>query len=277
MNTLKDGVAVITGAGSGIGAALARKAASIGMKVVLADIDVRRIDAVASTIEAAGGAALAIQTDVADPAALERLAARTHAAFGDVRLLVNNAGVETMGLVWDIPAELWERTFKINVLGVVSGVRAFAPRMLERGAPAYIANVASVGGLSIFPVETPYICSKHAVLSYTEGLYLEMRMQKAPIHVSAVMPGPVATAIFDDARGAGAAQHNHRAIMKDMLADGMEPAEAAERILAGIAGGDFWVSTHPELTLATARMRAEYLSTLARPGLAETARKISGL
>jgi len=277
LNTLKDGVAVITGAGSGIGAALARKAASIGMKVVLADIDVRRIDAVASTIEAAGGTALAIQTDVADPAALERLAARTHAAFGDVRLLVNNAGVETMGLVWDIPAELWERTFRINVLGVVSGVRAFAPRMLERGAPAYIANVASVGGLSIFPIETPYICSKHAVLSYTEGLYLEMRIQKAPIHVSAVMPGPVATAIFDDARGAGGAQHHHRAIMKDMLADGMEPAEAAERILAGIAGGDFWVSTHPELTLATARMRAEYLSTLARPGLAETAREISGL
>ncbi len=277
MKTLKGGVAVVTGAGSGIGAALARKAAAIGMTVVLADIDVRRIDAVATAIEAQGGTALAIQTDVADPAALDRLAAQTHAAFGDVRLLVNNAGVETMGLVWDIPAELWERTFKINVLGVVSGVRAFAPRMLERAEPAYIANVASVGSLSIFPVETPYICSKHAVLSYTEGLYLEMRMQKAPIRVSAVMPGPVATAIFDDAKGVGIAEQHHRAAMKDMLAAGMQPAEAADHILAGIARGDFWVSTHPELTRQTARMRAEYLANLAPPGLAEAARQISGL
>lgn len=272
-----DGVAVITGAGSGIGAALARTVASAGMTVVLADIDASRIDQVLADINAAGGAALAIPTDVADPAALDRLAARTHEAFGDVRLLVNNAGVETVGLIWDIPAELWERTLRINVLGVVNGVRAFAPRMLERGAPAYIANVASVGGLSIFPVETAYICSKHAVLSFTEGLYLEMRMQRKPIHVSAVMPGPVATSIFTDAKGAGSAESHHRTVMKDMLADGMKPAEAAQIILTGIARGDFWVSTHPELTLETARQRAEYLSNLARPRLADTARQISGL
>jgi short-subunit dehydrogenase len=272
-----DGVAVITGAGSGIGEALARTAAASGMTVVLADIDASRIDRVSAEINNAGGLALAIPTDVADPAALDRLAARTHEAFGDVRLLVNNAGVETVGLIWDIPAELWERMFKINALGVVNGVRAFAPRMLECGRPAHIANVASVGGLSIFPVETAYISSKHAVLSFTEGLYLEMLMQQKPIHVSAVMPGPVATGIFDDARGAGSAQDHHRSAMKDMLADGMQPMEAARIILAGIAQGDFWVSTHPDLTLRTARMRADYLSTLALPDLPDTARKIAGL
>jgi short-subunit dehydrogenase len=272
-----DGVAVITGAGSGIGEALARTAAASGMTVVLADIDASRIDRVSAEINNAGGLALAIPTDVADPAALDRLAARTHEAFGDVRLLVNNAGVETVGLIWDIPAELWERMFKINVLGVVNGVRAFAPRMLECGRPAHIANVASVGGLSIFPVETAYISSKHAVLSFTEGLYLEMLMQQKPIHVSAVMPGPVATGIFDDARGAGSAQDHHRSAMKDMLAEGMQPMEAARIILAGIAQGDFWVSTHPDLTLRTARMRADYLSTLALPDLPDTARKIAGL
>jgi NAD(P)-dependent dehydrogenase (short-subunit alcohol dehydrogenase family) len=272
-----DGVAVITGAGSGIGEALARTVAASGMTVVLADIDAGRIDRVSAEINGAGGLALAIPTDVADPAALDRLAARTHEAFGDVRLLVNNAGVETVGLIWDIPAELWERTFKINVLGVVNGVRAFAPRMLECGRPAHIANVASVGGLSIFPVETAYISSKHAVLSFTEGLYLEMLMQQKPIHVSAVMPGPVATGIFDGARGAGSAQDHHRSAMKDMLAEGMQPMEAARIILAGIAQGDFWVSTHPDLTLRTARMRADYLSTLALPDLPDTARKIAGL
>ena len=91
------------------------------------------------------------------------------------------------------------------------------------------------------------------------------------------MPGPVATAIFDDAKGVGGAEQHHRAAMKDMLAAGMSPGEAAERILAGIAAGDFWVSTHPELTQQTARMRAEYLANLAVPGLAEAAREISGL
>ena len=272
-----DGVAVITGAGSGIGEALAHTAAASGMKVVLADIDAGRIERVCAEIGAAGGTALAIPTDVADPTALDRLAAKTHEAFGDVRLLINNAGVETVGLIWEIPAELWERTFRINVLGVVNGVRAFAPRMLECGRPAHIANVASVGGISIFPVETAYISSKHAVLSFTEGLYLEMLMQRKPIHVSAVMPGPVATSIFDNAKGAGSAQDHHRTAMKDMLADGMQPMEAARIILTGIAHGDFWVSTHPDLTLKTARMRAEYLSSLALPDLADTARKIAGL
>jgi NAD(P)-dependent dehydrogenase (short-subunit alcohol dehydrogenase family) len=272
-----DGVAVITGAGSGIGEALARTAASAGMAVVLADIDAGRVERVAAEITAAGDVALAVQTDVADPAALDRLAAQTHATFGDVRLLVNNAGVETMGLVWEVPAELWERTFRINVLGMVSGVRAFAPRMLDRGQPAYIANVVSVGGLSIFPVETPYICSKHAALSFTEGLYLEMRTQRRPIHVSAVMPGPVATRIFDDAKGVGAAEHHHRAVMSDMLATGMPPTEAAGLILAGITRGDFWVSTHPELTLETARGRADYLANLALPSIADTAQAILGI
>jgi NAD(P)-dependent dehydrogenase (short-subunit alcohol dehydrogenase family) len=272
-----DGVAVITGSGSGIGEALARTAAASGMTVVLADIDAGRIDRISAEINGAGGLALAIPTDVADPAALDRLAAHTHETFGDVRLLVNNAGVETVGLIWDIPAELWDRTFRINVLGVVNGVRAFAPRMLECGRPAHIANVASVGGLSIFPVETAYISSKHAVLSFTEGLYLEMLMQQKPIHVSAVMPGPVSTGIFDDAKGAGSAQNRHRAMMQDMLADGMQPMEAARMILAGIARGDFWVSTHPDLTLRTARMRADYLSRLALPDLPDTARKIAGL
>lgn len=269
-----DGVAVITGAGSGIGEALARRAASRGMKVVLADIDADRIDRVASEIRDIGGAAVGVQTDVADPAALDRLAAVTYAVFGDVRLLVNNAGVETVGYVWDIPADLWERSFKINVLGVVNGVRAFAPRMLELGSPAHIANVASVGAISMFPGETAYICGKHAVLSFTEGLYLEMRMQGKPIHISAVMPGPVATRIFDDAKGAGAAEHHHRSVMKTMLAEGMQPGEAARIILDGIAKGDFWVSTHPELTAQAARGRAEYLSGLKAPILAETARNI---
>jgi len=272
-----DGVAVITGAGSGIGEALAREAAASGMKVVLADIDAASIERVSAEIRANGGAAVGVRTDVADPAALDRLAAATYAAFGDVRLLINNAGVETVGYVWDIPADLWERTLKINVLGVVNGVRAFAPRMLAHGAPAHIANVASVGGISMFPVETAYICGKHAVLSFTEGLYLEMQMQKKPIHISAVMPGPVATRIFETAKGAGAAQQQHRDAMKDMLAGAMQPAEAAGIILEGIARGDFWVSTHPELTAETARGRAAYLTSLTPPELAETAKKILGL
>jgi NAD(P)-dependent dehydrogenase (short-subunit alcohol dehydrogenase family) len=271
------GVAVITGAGSGIGEAFARTLADLGMTVVLADIDAGRIGRVAADIEAAGGTVLAVPTDVADPAAVDRLAAQTHDAFGDVRLLINNAGVETVGLIWEISAELWERSFRINVLGVINGVRAFVPRMLACGTPASIANVVSVGALAVFPVETLYIMSKHAVLSFTEGLYLELRMQGKPISVSAVMPGPVATNIFADAEGAGGAHAHHRAAMHDMLSAGMPPMEAARLSLAGVAQGDFWVSTHPELTLATARTRGAYLSNLALPDVAAGARAILGL
>ena len=113
--TLDGGVAVITGAGSGIGEGLARYAAELGMKVVLADIDQQRIERIAAEIEVAGGTALAVPTDVSQSEALENLADRAYAAFGDVQLLINNAALEVLGFTWEIPADTWNKTLGINI------------------------------------------------------------------------------------------------------------------------------------------------------------------
>lgn len=271
------GVAVITGAGSGIGEGLARCTAALGMKVVLADIAADRIERVAAEIKAAGGTALPVPTDVTNRAAIERLADVAHSTFGDVRLLVNNAGIETIGYTWDIPAETWDKILAINIAGVVHGVRTFASRMIQSGKPAYIANVTSVGALGMMPTQAPYMLSKHAVLSFTECLFLEMQLLQKPVHVSAVLPGLVATRIFEDApadRESGFVERQ-RTVMKEMLAKGgLTPVEAGKIILAGIAAKQFWVSTHPEITAHMAKARAGYLADLKTPTLADEARSI---
>ncbi len=269
LEVLRGGVAVITGAGSGIGEGLARVAADAGMQVVLADVASDRIERVAKEIRATGGRADPIPTDVSDPAAIDRLATQVHARFGDVRLLANNAGIETLGFTWDLPADVWERTIRINVLGVIHGVRAFAPRMLAAGRPAFIANTASIGALGMMAVQTPYIVSKHAVLSFSECLRLEMDAKGAPVSISAVLPGPVATRIFDDAAlGRDVASVvTHRKAMQDMIGAGLTGRQAAEVILPQIAAGHFWVSTHPEITAEMARQRARHLAEQETPTL----------
>ena len=272
------GVAVITGAASGIGEGLARHAAALGMKVVLADIAVERMEQVAADMRAGGGEALSVPTDVTDPAAIDRLAAKTHETWGDVRLLLNNAGIETLGFVWDIPAQLWDKTLAININAVVHGVRAFVPRMLAAGKKAYIANTSSIGGLGIMPVQTSYIMSKHAVLAFSECLSLEMKVKNAPIQVSAILPAQVATRIFEDSRpGTDPMVVHHREVMRAMLKEsGISGLEAAQRILSQIAAGQFWVSTHPEVLRDFANMRAEHLAALSTPELAPETRQLLG-
>lgn len=271
------GTAVVTGAGSGIGEGIARVAASLGMNVVLADVSRDRIEQVAASIDPTGASALPVVTDVTDIAALERLADAAYDRFGEVRLVVNNAGIETIGFSWEIPDETWDRLLSINVRGVVHGSRIFTRRMLEGGKTGYISNVASIGALGMMPTQAPYMMSKHAVLSFTECLYLEMQLKKAPIHVSAVLPAQVATRIFEDApadRGSGFVERQ-REMMHAMITQiGVTPERAGELILDGIAAGDFWVSTHPETTAQIAKTRSEYLAALARPALAEQARAL---
>lgn len=274
---LAGGTAVVTGAGSGIGEGIARVAASLGMNVVLADVSRDRIEQVAASIDPTGASVLPVETDVTDIAALERLADAAYDRFGEVRLVVNNAGIETIGFSWEIPDETWDRLLSINVRGVVHGSRIFARRMLESGKPGFISNVASIGALGMMPTQAPYMMSKHAVLSFTECLYLEMQLKKAPIQVSAVLPAQVATRIFEDApadRGSGFVERQ-REMMHAMITQiGVTPERAGELILEGIAAGDFWVSTHPETTVQVAKGRSEYLAALARPALAEQARAL---
>lgn len=274
------GVAVITGAAGGIGAGLARRAAELGMKVVVADISATGAEAVAAEIRAAGGAAIARTVDVSKPEELDRLAADVHATWGDVRLLINNAGIETIGFSWEIPAARWEQTLDVNIHGVVHGVRAFAPRMLASGKPAAIANLASVGGVGIMPTQTAYILSKHAVQAFSECLYLEMQMTGKPVQVSTIVPGMVRTGIFAPVTNGsepGAAEKFRTTMREMMAAYGMDLTEACRVIFDGLIAGRFWIDTQPEMTKGIAETRAAFLKERGAPQLTPETRALLGL
>ncbi|MGB6207886.1 SDR family NAD(P)-dependent oxidoreductase, partial [Mycobacterium sp.] len=197
------GVAVITGAGAGIGAGLARYASRLGMTVVLADVDAAAIAALRDELCAAGCTALDFVCDVRDPDAVQRLAEKTYREVGPLRLLVNNAGVEQFGYLWDTPVANWQRVIDINISGVFYGVRAFLPKLMGTDDQAWVWNLSSVGGVIAAPLQAPYIMSKHAVLALTECLHLEVQAagHDHHIHVQAVLPGAVASNIFEAAGG----------------------------------------------------------------------------
>lgn len=271
------GVAVITGAGAGIGAGLARRAGALGMTVVVADVDLDRAEAIAGEIRAAGGLADPIRVDVSRAEELDRLAETVHARHGDVRLLVNNAGIETIGYSWEIPAERWDATLDINIHGVVHGVRAFAPRMLASGQEAWIANLASMGAFSVMPCQTAYIMTKHAVQAFSECLYLEMQLKGAPIHVCSIMPGMLKTSIFEASAGAGEppAAAAHRRRMFEMMRDyGMDLAEGCQRIMEQVAEGRFWVHTQPDMTMSAIESRIAFFNSQQPPVMNEAVREL---
>lgn len=274
---LSGGVAVITGAGAGIGMGIARRCGEIGMTVIVTDIDETRARAVADEIIAAGGAAEALRVDVADHRALEELAQDVFDRYGAVRLLVNNAGMETLGLSWEIPAARWEATLNVNIHGVVHGVRAFVPHMLRVDKEAWIANLSSIGALGFMPTQSAYIMSKHAVQSFSECLYLEMELVGAPIHVSSVLPGMLKTSIFSADAGKGEPENaaRHRAAMAHLMASyGMDLDEGCRRIVAGIAEGKFWVDTQPEMTDEVVAGRIAFFQGRKGPVLGEQARAL---
>ncbi|HLU91333.1 MAG TPA: SDR family NAD(P)-dependent oxidoreductase [Pedomonas sp.] len=273
------GVAVITGAGAGLGSGLARRAGALGMTVVVTDIDGGRAEKVAREIIEAGGKAEALVIDVSRPEELDRLAETVFERHGGVRLLINNAGIETLGYTWEIPAARWEATLDINIHGVIHGVRAFVPKMLAKGEEAWIANLASVGSFGMMPTQTAYILTKHAVQSFSECLYLEMEVAEAPIHVSSIIPGMVKTSIFDASAGEGEpeAAARHRKTMHDMMANyGMDLDEACKVILEQVAANKFWVSTQPEMTDSMVAERIAFLTAKEAPRLNDTTRQLLG-
>jgi len=243
---IEGGVAVITGAASGIGAGLARKALALGMRVVLADVQEPALREFAATLH---GEVLAIPTDVADAASVERLAQRAYEEFGQVDLLFNNAGVLTTGFSWEIEAQRWQRSLDININGVLHGLRSFVPRMIAAGRPAHIVNTASVGGFLPSPLMAPYSASKFAVVALTESLRAELEMIAAPIGVSLLAPGPVKTGIFDhpygniDSPAARAFVEQMRNLLEQ---HGLTPDQFAERVFDGIAADRYWLIPQPE-------------------------------
>jgi NAD(P)-dependent dehydrogenase (short-subunit alcohol dehydrogenase family) len=269
------GVAVITGAGSGIGAALARHAHRLGMTTVLADIDADAVSALRDELTTAGGTAFDVVCDVRDAEAVQALAHRVYTEIGPVRLLVNNAGVEQFGYLWDTPVANWNKVMDVNVSGVFHGVRAFLPTMMKTADPAWVWNLSSIGGVATVPLQTPYIVSKHAVLAMTECLRVEIEMAGHADHicVQAVLPGPVQSNIFAAAGGVDApdtgaateASHAEREAMVSIIA--MDPVSAAEAIFEQSAAGGFYLCTHPEQAHASMADRGRALAGQATPRL----------
>jgi NAD(P)-dependent dehydrogenase (short-subunit alcohol dehydrogenase family) len=258
-----DGVAVVTGAGSGIGEGLARRLAALGATVVLVDVAREGAKRVAAEIERAGGTAVVEVVDVRDAAAMSALADRVVERFGPVRVLVNNAGVEQFGYLWDVSPEDWARIVDINVNGVFHGIRAFVPRMIADAGRSHVINVASVGAVTTVPLQAPYITTKHAVLAMTETLYQEIAEIGADVAVTAVLPGAVVSGIFEAARGVGsgdvAAADRQRAAMYAVKERAISADEAAVTILDEAATGEFYVVTQPGMTLSAMRARGEQL------------------
>jgi NAD(P)-dependent dehydrogenase (short-subunit alcohol dehydrogenase family) len=255
-----NGVAVITGAASGIGSGLARKALSLGMRVVLADLKAEQLEAFAATLS---GEIVTVPTDVADPAAVEALAEKAYAEFGQVDLLFNNAGIMATGFSWEIEPERWRRSVDVNFFGVLHGVRAFVPRMLKAGASAHIVNTSSVGGFLASPLMAPYSVTKYAVVALTESLRAELEMLQAPIGVSLLAPGPVDTGIFNDPFGKVIVDQLRHVLSHH----GLSPDAFAELVFAGIAENKFWLIPQPEAFDERYRARADEVLARRNPAL----------
>jgi NAD(P)-dependent dehydrogenase (short-subunit alcohol dehydrogenase family) len=272
--TFSGGVAVITGAGAGVGAGLARHANRLGMTVVLADVDAQAVSALRDELCATGGSAVDVVCDVRDPDAVQQLAEETYRDVGPVRLLVNNAGVEQFGYLWDTPVANWRRVVDINVSGVFYGVRAFLPKMIAIDEQAWVWNLSSVGGVMAIPLQAPYITSKHAVLALTECLRLDVESAgHNHIHVQAVLPGAVVSNIFESAGGVDpddasdpAAAEEQRSAMLAVKAAAMDPLAAAETVFEQAAEGRFYLFTQPSVGAAMAD-RANVLAAQRPPAL----------
>jgi NAD(P)-dependent dehydrogenase (short-subunit alcohol dehydrogenase family) len=249
-------VAVVTGAASGIGRALAEAFATAGSAVVVADLDGAEAEGVAAGIQAAGGDAQAVTVDVSDPAAVDALAATTLERFGRVDVLCNNAGVSTFNMIRDQTLDDWRWVFDVNLWGVVHGVHTFLPIMREQGTPAHIVNTASVAGLlSGVAFIGPYSATKVAVVSISETLVQELAIEQLPIGISVLCPSSVDTRVMESERGRPAGRGAEtrtemaeavRLSIRDSFTGptGLTPAQVAARVLDAIRAGEFWIITH---------------------------------
>ena len=259
MKELRDRVAVVTGAGSGIGRALAERCAAEGMRVVAADVDEARAHETAALLTARGAKALAVQADVRQAASVDALAKRTLAEFGAVHVLCNNAGIAGFARpVWEQSIEGWEQVFAVNLWGVIHGIRTFVPIMLQQGTEGHVVNTASMAGLMSLPLLSPYHVTKHAVVTMSESLHMELGMTGAPVKVSVLCPGFVRTNIGQDSLGDARSEAEAAMLeaFRRLIAEGLDPAAVAERVVEAIRAEQFWVFSHPEL-VAAVQQRAD--------------------
>ncbi|HEY6533483.1 MAG TPA: SDR family NAD(P)-dependent oxidoreductase [Acidimicrobiales bacterium] len=268
MHFAKGQVAVVTGAASGLGFALAEAYAQRGLDVVLADVEAGPLREATAAIDALGVAALGVRTDVRSPSEVDGLAATTIERFGRVDVVCNNAGVTTLGLAWETSLEDWDWVLSVNLGGVINGIRAFVPHLVAQNS-GHIVNTASMAGLSNAPWHGPYVASKHAVVGLTESLAFELSLVAPGVGATVVCPGVVETRIQDASRNRPSGDNGltadlSEAEMKAVIEWGssisgpmMTAADAAAIILRAVE--DNRVHVAPNGTLAGAQARVDHL------------------
>ena len=253
-------MAVITGAASGIGHALAQRCAQEGMKLVLADIEEQALANSAECLASAGASVLAVPTDVSVIGDIRALAEETLARFGSVHLLCNNAGVILPGSIWETTDADWEWVIGVNLWGVIHGVRVFVPIMLEQDSECHIVNTASVAGLVTSSRNPSYYVSKHGVVALSEALYRDLEQLGAKIKVSVLCPQHVNTRITDAERNRPEGHRgdseqasigpNHEAgwhRLVEGLKVGMSPEQVADSVFGAVKQESFYILTHPRV------------------------------
>jgi len=241
MQELVDKVAVVTGAASGIGLGIAEACVAAGMKVMLADVDERRLDEQRSRLEAEGAEVASAFADVGDPAQVEALADAVTSRFGAVHVVCNNAGIIRRGRSWELSLEDWDAVMRVNLMGVVHGLRTFVPRLLAQGGEGHVVNVASMAGVVPVLEIAPYDVSKAGVVALSEVLQGELRAAGAPVGVTVVMPGRVRTRLGMSPDQPGEAPD------ETLGAPGViDPIDVGHQVVDAIRTGQLHLFTHPE-------------------------------
>ena len=260
ISDFKGKTAVITGAGSGLGLAFARIGASLGMQLVLIDVQQSTLDAANDELQSAGAQTLAFRLDVSNAAQMEAMAHSVKAQWGAPHLVFNNAGVGSGGLIWENTTQDWDWVLGVNVMGVVHGVRLFTPMMLEAAAQdaawqGHIVNTASMAGLLNPPNMGVYNVSKHAVVSLSETLYQDLRLVTGQIGASVLCPYFVDTGISQSFRNRPAGmdgkptrsqQVQHAMISKAVASGKVSAAEVAHMVFDAVVRNQFYIYSHPK-------------------------------
>ena len=260
ISDFKGKTAVITGAGSGFGLAFARIGASLGMQLVLIDVQQDTLDAANAELQAAGSQTMAFRLDVSDAMQMEAMADSVKSRWGAPHLVFNNAGVGSGGLIWENTTKDWDWVLGVNVMGVVHGVRLFTPMMLEAAAQdaawqGHIVNTASMAGLLNPPNMGVYNVSKHAVVALSETLYQDLRLVTGQIGASVLCPYFVDTGISQsfrnrpadmDGKPTRSQQVQHAMISKAVASGKVSAAEVAQLVFEAVAKNQFYIYSHPK-------------------------------
>lgn len=237
MDDFKGKVAVVTGAGSGIGKAIAQSLAAEGVAVAVADIELESAEAVAAEITSVGGRAIGVKTDVSKIADVQALADAAYAAFGDVHILVNNAGVafRPFRAIWDTSHADFEWMVGVNIWGVIHGIEVFVPRMRATAGEKHIVNTSSISTLLKVPGNATYTMTKYAVDGLSEIIREELEADK--IGVTILYPGHILTNVSKSGRLRSPEEQERDAALRSYVSYAEERGEVPKGVPSTSAGG----------------------------------------